>query len=93
MNAGGNAPNDLLDQRDQAVSELSKEIKVSVVKQGNTFNVMIGSGQPLVVGTKTYNLSVAQSPTDAGRAEVAYDIGGKSVMLAEDSITGGTLAA
>jgi flagellar hook-associated protein 1 FlgK len=91
MNAGGGAPNDLLDQRDQAVSELSKEIKVSVVKQGNTFNVMIGSGQPLVVGTKTYNLSVAQSPTDAGRAEVAYDIGGKSVLLAEDSITGGTL--
>ncbi len=91
MNAGGNSPNDLLDQRDQAVSELSKEIKVSVVKQGNTFNVMIGSGQPLVVGNKSYSLSVAQSPTDAGRAEVAYDIGGKSVMLAEDSITGGTL--
>ena len=91
MNNGGNAPNDLLDLRDRAVSELSKEIKLSVVKQGNTFNVMIGSGQPLVVGNKTYNLSVAQSPTDAGRAEVAYDIGGKSVMLAEDSITGGTL--
>jgi flagellar hook-associated protein 1 FlgK len=91
MNNGGNAPNDLLDQRDQAVSELSKEIKVSVVKQGNTFNVMIGSGQPLVVGSKTYNLSVTQSPTDAGRAEVAYDFGGKPVMLAEDSISGGTL--
>ena len=90
-NNGGGAPNDLLDQRDQAVSELGKEIKVSVVKQGNTFNVMIGSGQPLVVGNKTYNLSVIQSPTDAGRAEVAYDINGKPVMLAEDSITGGKL--
>ncbi len=91
MNNGGGAPNDLLDQRDQAVSELSKEIKVNVVKQGNTFNVMIGSGQPLVVGNKTYNLSVVQSPTDAGRAEVAYDINGKPVMLAEESITGGKL--
>ena len=87
----GSAPNDLLDQRDQAVRELGKEIKVSVVKQGNTFNVMIGSGQPLVVGNKTYNLSVVQSPTDAGRAEVAYEINGKPVMLAEDSITGGKL--
>ena len=91
MNAGGGAPNDLLDQRDQAVNDLSKEVKVSVVKQGNSFNVMIGSGQPLVVGTRTYGLSVTQSPTDAGRAEVAYDIGGKSVMLAEESITGGKL--
>ena len=91
MNNGSGAPNDLLDQRDQAVSELSKEIKVSVVRQGNTFNVMIGSGQPLVVGNKTYNLSVTQSPTDASRAQVAYDISGKPVMLAEDSITGGKL--
>ena len=91
MNNGGGTPNDLLDQRDQAVSELSKEIKVNVVKQGNTFNVMIGSGQPLVVGNRTYNLSVAQSPTDAGRAEVAYEINGKPVVLAEDSLTGGTL--
>ncbi|RYE73431.1 MAG: flagellar hook-associated protein FlgK, partial [Oxalobacteraceae bacterium] len=91
MNNGGGAPNDLLDQRDQAINELSKEIKVSVVKQGNTFNVMIGSGQPLVVGNKTYNLSVMQSPTDASRAEVAYEINGKPVMLAEDSITGGKL--
>ena len=91
MNNGGGAPNDLLDQRDQAVLELSKEIKVSVVKQGNTFNVMIGSGQPLVVGNRTYGLSVAQSPTDAGRAEVAYEINGKPVVLAEESLTGGTL--
>jgi flagellar hook-associated protein 1 FlgK len=70
---------------------LSKEIKVRVVKQGNTLNVMIGSGQPLVVGNKTYNLSVIPSPTDASRSEVAYDINGKPVMLAEDSITGGKL--
>ena len=91
MNNGGGAPNDLLDQRDQAINQLSKEIKVSVVKQGNTLNVMIGSGQPLVVGNKNYNLSVTQSPTDASRAEVSYDINGKPVMLAEDSITGGRL--
>ncbi|MET0962590.1 MAG: flagellar hook-associated protein FlgK [Noviherbaspirillum sp.] len=91
MNNGGGAPNDLLDQRDQAVLELSKEIKVSVVKQGNTFNVMIGSGQPLVVGNRTYELSVAQSPTDANRAEVAYHINGKSIVLAEDSLSGGKL--
>ena len=44
-NSEGKAPNDLLDQRDHAISELSKEIKVDVVKQGNSYNVFIGNGQ------------------------------------------------
>ena len=88
---GGGTPNDLLDQRDQAISELSKEIKVSVVKQGATYNVMIGSGQPLVVGTRTYDLSLAQSPTDPGRAMVSYQSNGQSVLLSEESLSGGKL--
>jgi flagellar hook-associated protein 1 FlgK len=90
--ANGNSPNDLLDQRDQAVMQLAKEVKVSVVRQGSTYNVMIGNGQPLVVGAKNYNLSIAPSDTDSSRMEVAYTGGdGKKVLLAEKSITGGSL--
>jgi flagellar hook-associated protein 1 FlgK len=90
--ASGNSPNDLLDQRDQAVNQLAQEIKVSVVRQGNTYNVMIGNGQPLVVGAKNYNLSLAPSDTDSSRMEVAYTGGnGQQVLLAENSITGGKL--
>ncbi|MFS0754525.1 flagellar hook-associated protein FlgK [Noviherbaspirillum sp. 1P10PC] len=88
---GGSTPNDLLDQRDQAISELSKEIKVSVVKQGATYNVMIGSGQPLVVGTKTYDLSMAQSPTDPKRPMVAYQTVNGTVLLSDESLSGGKL--
>jgi flagellar hook-associated protein 1 FlgK len=88
----GSAPNDLLDQRDQAVSDLAREIKVSVVKQGNIYNVLIGNGQPLVVNTKTYDLSVAPSATDPARMEIAYkNSAGQPILLAEDSITGGKL--
>jgi flagellar hook-associated protein 1 FlgK len=90
--SSGNAPNDLLDQRDQAVAQLSQEIKVSVVKQGNTYNVMIGNGQPLVVGTKNYQLSMAASDTDSSRMEIAYTgSNGQTSLLAENSITGGKL--
>ncbi|MBK4737031.1 flagellar hook-associated protein FlgK [Noviherbaspirillum pedocola] len=90
--ANGNSPNDLLDQRDQAVAQLAQEIKVSVVKQGNTYNVMIGNGQPIVVGAKNYNLSLAPSDTDSSRMEVAYTSGnGQTVQLAENSLTGGNL--
>lgn len=88
----GKASNDLLDQRDQAVTELSKEVRTSVVKQGNSYNVFIGSGQPLAVGAKPYNLIQVTSPTDQSRAEIGYvSSSGQTMLLAESSLTGGKL--
>ncbi len=83
--------NDLLDQRDQVLSDLSKEVKVSVVKQGNSYNVFIGNGQPLVVGTQKFNLVTAVSPSDPSRTEVAYSANGAVNVLPESSLTGGSL--
>ncbi|HEY0269191.1 MAG TPA: flagellar hook-associated protein FlgK, partial [Methyloradius sp.] len=56
QNLTGQPPNDLLDQRDQLVSDLSKEIKVTVVNQQGSYNVFVGNGQPMVVGGDTYKL-------------------------------------
>lgn len=84
-------PNDLLDQRDQLVTELSKLTKVSVVPQGPKYNVFIGNGQPLVLGSTVNQLQVGQSLTDPTRAEVAYVANGKSVLLPENSFAGGQL--
>lgn len=88
----GNAPNDLLDQRDQLVTELSKLTKVSVVPQGAKYNVFIGNGQPLVLGSAVTKLQVAQSNTDPTRTEVSYVSNGASVLLPENSFAGGKLA-
>ena len=88
----GSPPNDLLDQRDQAIANLSKEVKVSVVKQDGGYNVYIGNGQPLVVSTKTYNLTTALSPTDPTRIEVAVENNGGTTILAENALSGGKLA-
>lgn len=87
----GKPANDLLDQRDQVVSDLSKEIKVSVVKQNDSYSVFIGNGQPLVVSTKTFDLVPSASSTDPSRAEVGYQSNGKTITLAENAITGGKL--
>jgi flagellar hook-associated protein 1 FlgK len=84
-------PNDLLDQRDQIVSELSKEIKVTVVKQDDSYNIFIGNGQPLVVGAKPFTLVPTTSATDLSRMEVGYQNNGATVTLAENSLTGGKL--
>lgn len=49
---GGQAPSDLLDQRDQQILELSKKIGVTVLPQQNgQVSVIIGNGQTLVDGT------------------------------------------
>ncbi len=48
----GQQPNHLLDARDEAVRQLSTYVGVTVVVQDdNSFNLSIGSGQPLVVGS------------------------------------------
>lgn len=91
QNSNGQQPNDLLDQRDQAITELSKLVKVSLVKQGNSYDVYIGNGQPMVVGTKTFDLIQMQSPTDSGRMEIGYKNQQGTTMLAENAFGGGVL--
>jgi flagellar hook-associated protein 1 FlgK len=54
------APNDLLDRRDQAITDLSKLISVQTSNQGNgAINVMIGKGQRLVIGNSAEQLRMA----------------------------------
>jgi flagellar hook-associated protein 1 len=87
----GKAANDLLDQRDQLVADLSKEIKVTVVPQDGKYSIFMGNGQPLVVGVQTFALKAATSLTDPSRTEVAYDANGKTVLIGEANLQGGTL--
>ncbi|MBY0573278.1 MAG: flagellar hook-associated protein FlgK [Undibacterium sp.] len=89
--SGGATPNDLLDQRDYAVTQLSKLVNVSVVEQGGKLNVFIGTGQPLVLGNKVSNLQATVSSTDPGRAEVSYEGNGTLIELSEKSLGGGSL--
>lgn len=91
--ATGQPPNDLLDQRDQLVLDLSKEIKATVVKQSDGgYNVFIGNGQPLVVGVTTTALTNVASPTNPQKIEVAYRTsGGQLVIVGESGLAGGKL--
>jgi flagellar hook-associated protein 1 FlgK len=87
----GHAPNDLMDQRDEAVSQLSKQVAVSVVKDGSAYNVSIGNGQPLVVGTNSFKLVPQMSASDPNRMEVAYQGKNTASVLSEASLSGGVL--
>ena len=70
--AGGQQPNQLLDQRDQLVSNLSSMIGVQVVQQDGNYNVFIGNGQPLVVGNSQYALQTVPSASDPSELTVAF---------------------
>ncbi|MDP2155759.1 MAG: flagellar hook-associated protein FlgK, partial [Sulfuricella sp.] len=85
-------PSDLLDQRDQLIADINKEIKVSVVQQSDgDFNIFIGSGQPLVVGQQAFVLSAVSSKDDPLRLDVALTAGSSTIPLMSSSLQGGTL--
>lgn len=86
------APNDLLDKRDQLVMELNTQVKASVMPgDNNSLTVSIGSGQPLVVGARAFQLAATKSPTDLARLEVGYVTGSRVSVLADNALSGGTL--
>lgn len=88
----GQPPNDLLDLRDNLVSQVNQLVRTTVVEQDDgAFNVFIGNGQPLVVGQSAFKLSVAPSPDDPQRFEVGYQTGTTTTLLPEGSLTGGSL--
>jgi flagellar hook-associated protein 1 len=87
-------PNDLLDQRDQLVADLNKQVKTTVFPgDNNSITVSIGTGQPLVVGVKAFELRAVTSSTDLTRVEVGYVTGTKVNALAENVLTGGEIGA
>ncbi len=88
---GGQPPNDLLDQRDQVIADLGKEVKVTVVKDGTGYNVSIGNGQSLVMGGQAFALATVGTIDDPGRLQVGYVTPNGTVRLPEAYLGGGKL--
>ncbi|VVD98835.1 flagellar hook-associated protein FlgK [Pandoraea pneumonica] len=93
-NGGGATPNDLLDQRDQAVANLNAIVQTSVVKNSDgSYNVFVGNGQSLVMGNSAYQMTTVPSANDPSQLTIAYvSPNGTKVPIPESSITGGSLA-
>lgn len=88
------APNDLMDQREQLVLELNKYVKAEVSPgENHSLTVTIGSGMPLVVGSRPFTLVATTSPTDQSRVVVGYKTADRVTILAENALPGGELGA
>jgi len=70
---GGKTPNDLLDQRDRLLLDLSKNVSIkSQIQDDGRLNVFVGNGQILVVGGQAAKLGVEAAPDDASEVEITF---------------------
>ncbi len=84
-------PSDLLDQRDRLLERLSQLVKVdTAVQNDGTLSVFIGSGQTLVLGTSSTQLSVQPGNFDPAQPQVVLSGNGPSVDITP-FLTGGEL--
>lgn len=86
--------NDLMDQHEKLVAELSEYTKVTVThrQNGEGFNIHIGSGHTLVSGTEASQLKMIDGHPDVKQRRLAVVEGNALKSISEKEI-GGKLAA
>ena len=83
MQGSGQAPNDLLDQRDQALATLSQKLQISTVQADDgSVSVFIAGGQRLVLGAQAQTLRVPIRDDNATEGDEQF-------LLRLESPTGG----
>ena len=89
---GTQSPNDLLDKRDALANDLAKQANTRIVVADNgDYNVFLGSGQALVLGDKSFAVSVRQDPLDPENLQVGLQTGASVVVYRASDLAGGVL--
>ncbi|WP_119155584.1 flagellar hook-associated protein FlgK [Caldimonas tepidiphila] len=89
----GHPPNDLLDQRDQAIKELSGFVQVTQIPaEDGTVGLFIGGGQRLVLGNQALELRALPDAYDPNVLRLGVREGGTDRPIAEGSVAGGSIA-
>ena len=92
--SNGQTPNQLMDQRDQLINQLSQYVSVQTASEGNNeVNVYIGSGQALVTGGTSQTLTTIPNAYDPSQLDIGITSGGSSATTADitSEVSGGEL--
>lgn len=93
VKGSGQSPNDLLDQRDQAISEISRYLQVTTIEAGDgSMSVFIGGGQKLVLGNQTTQLVAMSDVFDPSRLQLGVNDSGQLREMPQELVTGGAIA-
>jgi flagellar hook-associated protein 1 FlgK len=86
---GGQPPNELLDQRDQLVSNLSQLVGISTTTDPNgALNVFVGNGQPLVLQGQVTSLTTVANQFNTTQLEISTSA---TSAVISNNITSGDL--
>jgi flagellar hook-associated protein 1 len=84
-----NTPNDLLDQRDQILRDLSQHVQISSIPgDGGVVSVFMGGSMPLVLGSSASRLAVGRNPADTSELQIGFVQGGITTPLPDRSLGG-----
>jgi flagellar hook-associated protein 1 len=84
----GESAGSFVDQRQQAIDQLSALVNVSVIPSNNSLTLTTGNGTPLVMGTQSFQLET--EPTAAGLHDV-YAQGADITSQITSGALGGTI--
>jgi flagellar hook-associated protein 1 FlgK len=94
LNGTGQPPNDLLDKRDNLISQISGFVGVTTIKADNgSIGVFVGGGQALVLGANANKLTTVADPYDPSKVQLGIDVGsGLSSMIPQDALSDGSIS-
>ena len=88
----GQTPNQLMDQRDQLIDQLSQYVNVNAVTGSDgQMNIYMGTGQALVVGSSAQQLVATPDGNDGSKLNIGISNGGSATVDITSEITGGSL--
>lgn len=88
----GVAPNDLLDQRDVVLRDLSELVDTEVVPQSDgSVSVFVGTGQPLVLGPQANGLAVVNGTYGVAQTDIVFTSAGNSAVTVTSNLSGGEI--
>ena len=88
----GQTPNQLMDQRDQLIDQLSQYVNVNAVTSSDgQMNIYMGTGQALVVGSSAQQLVATPDGNDGSKLNIGISNGGSATVDITSEITGGSL--
>lgn len=92
--ASGGTPNDLLDQRDQAIKTLNQSVGVTTMRQSDgSINIFLSNGQPLVVGDQVTKMAMGTDPQNRQDIVVGTQAGNTVIPLSASNSGGGAIGA
>jgi flagellar hook-associated protein 1 FlgK len=88
----GQPANDLLDERERLISQLSQHVQVSRIEAGDgTLAILVGGGQRLVLGVEAARLQVMQDASDPSRSAVGIADGAALRVLSAENMGAGNI--